>query len=113
MPAPPGARHPEYVSNKMDAIVCFTLCFGRIPIHVFKSAINQAFHKADTNQGAPYLYKAALHYYASYMASLLSFEDLFAELEKYIADENERWKECVKAKRGLHDTSILSGMYKD
>jgi len=47
------------------------------------------------------------------MASLLSFEDLFTELHKYIPDPIERWKECVKVKRGLHDTSVLSGMYKD
>ena len=47
------------------------------------------------------------------MASLLSFEDLFSELDRYIPDPIERWKECVKVKRGLNDTSMLSGMYKD
>ena len=47
------------------------------------------------------------------MASLLSFEDLFSELDKFLPDPIERWKECVKVKRGLHDTSTLSGMYKD
>ena len=47
------------------------------------------------------------------MASLLSFKDLFAELKKFIPDQIERWQECVKVKRGLQDTSKLSGMYKD
>ena len=47
------------------------------------------------------------------MASLLSFKDLFAELKKFIPDPIERWKECVKVKRGVQDTSELRGMYKD
>lgn len=70
-------------------------------------------NKAIDGNCYPFLYKAALHYYSAYMASLLSFEDLFKELEKFTADPIERWKECVKVKRGLHDTSKLSGMYKD
>ncbi len=77
------------------------------------AAINQAVNKALDGSSPPYLYKAALHYYSAYMASLLSFEDLFKELEKFTVDPIERWKECVKVKRGLHDTSKLSGMYKD
>ena len=47
------------------------------------------------------------------MASQFSFEDLFAELKKFIPDSIERWKECVKVKRGLLDTSQCGGMYKD
>jgi len=34
-------------------------------------------------------------------------------LERFVPDKIERWKECVKVKRGLTDTSALSGMYKD
>ena len=77
------------------------------------AAINQAINKAVDTTSPPFLYKAALHYYSAYMASLLSFEDLFAELEKFIPDAIERWKECVKVKRGLHNTATLNGMYKD
>ena len=47
--------------------------------------------KAIHNTSPPFMYKAALHYYSSYMASLLSFEDLFAELEKFIPNPIERW----------------------
>lgn len=50
------------------------------------AAINQAVNKAIAGSSSPFLYKAALHYYSAYMASLLSFEDLFAELEKFIPD---------------------------
>lgn len=31
----------------------------------------------------------------------------------YVPDPIERWKECVKVKRGLCDTSWLNGMFKD
>ena len=47
------------------------------------------------------------------MASQLSFEDLFEDLHRFIPDPIERWKECVKVKRGLEDTSQFGGMYKD
>jgi len=47
-------------------------------------------NKAIDGNCYPFLYKAALHYYSAYMASLLSFEDLFKELEKFTADPIER-----------------------
>jgi len=47
------------------------------------------------------------------MASLLSFEDLFSDLRKFIPDENETWSECVKVKRGICDTSEKRGFFKD
>jgi len=59
------------------------------------------------------LYNAALHYYSCYLASLVSFEQLYKELEKYIKDPVKRWKECVRVKRGISDTSLSGGMYKD
>ncbi len=62
----------------------------------------------DSNK-KPYLFKAALHYYACYQASVLSFEELYKNLAKYITNSEERWKECVRVKRGIEDTSIKSG----
>jgi hypothetical protein len=35
---------------------------------------------------------------------------LYKSLEKYIDDPIERWKHCVRAKRGLGDTSQAGGM---
>ena len=57
---------------------------------------------------------------------MLSFEELFQDLGKYIKDPYRRyesrlsdiiiylrWKECVRVKRGIADTSQEGGMYKD
>ena len=43
----------------------------------------------------------------------MSFKDLYKDLEKFIDDPDDRWKLCVRVKRGLGDTSALQGMYKD
>ena len=56
---------------------------------------------------------AALHYYSCVLASQLGFKEMFKALEHIIQDPNKRWKECVRVKRGLSDTSQLGGMYKD
>jgi hypothetical protein len=61
----------------------------------------------------PYLWNAALHYYASYKASQLSFVDLFQDLEKYIDSPVRRFKEALRVKRGLSDTSKPGGCCKD
>ncbi|KRW99693.1 hypothetical protein PPERSA_03494 [Pseudocohnilembus persalinus] len=49
----------------------------------------------------PFLYHMALHYYAQYMASQVSFSDLYKDLEKYIQNPDDRWRECVRVKRGI------------
>ena len=54
-----------------------------------------------------------LSYYAAFMASVMSFEDLYKELGKYIDDDDVRFTSCVRVKRGLYDTQKCSGMYKD
>ena len=59
------------------------------------------------------MYKAALHYYSAYMSSVMTFSELYKDLEKYIKDPQLRWKQCVRVKRGIHDTSSLKGMFKD
>ena len=43
----------------------------------------------------------------------MSFVELYQDLEKYIDDPEDRWKQCVRVKRGLQDTSLHQGMYKD
>jgi len=47
------------------------------------------------------------------MASVLSFKELFKDLETYIDDPKVRWIYCIRVKRGLVDTSKLGGMFKD
>ena len=61
----------------------------------------------------PYLYKAALNYYSAYMASKMSFVELFEDLAKYIDNPRRRWKCVLRVKRGLTDTGELGGLYKD
>ena len=61
----------------------------------------------------PYLWSAALHYYASFMASQMSFVELYADLAKYIDNPIKRFKETLRVKRGLSDTSQPGGCYKD
>jgi hypothetical protein len=61
----------------------------------------------------PLLYRAALLYYCSYLASKYSFTQIFQAIAKYQPDPETRWKECVRVKRGIADTSKPNGMYKD
>jgi hypothetical protein len=77
------------------------------------AALNQTLDAATDSKRKPYLFNAALHYYSAYIASLMSFEELFHDLEKYISDPMKRWKECVRVKRGCTDTAQTGGMYKD
>jgi len=77
------------------------------------AALNQTLVPALGSRKTPYLWNAALHYYSCYMSSILGFEALFNELEKYIKNPIKRWKECVRVKRGIADTSQSGGMYKD
>ena len=48
----------------------------------------------------PYLYRPALLYYAAYMSSQMSFDELYQDLEKYNSDKEDRWNVCVRVKRG-------------
>lgn len=61
----------------------------------------------------PFLYKSALNYYSAYMASKLSFVNLFNDLEKFIDNPRRRFKCVLRVKRGLTDTSEPGGLYKD
>jgi len=59
------------------------------------------------------LYRSALNYYAAFMASKLSFVELFNDIEKYIDSKFSRWKFVLRLKRGLIETSEPGGLYKD
>lgn len=68
--------------------------------------------QVDLNE-KPFLFLPALHYVAGYMATIMGFSELYQFLGKFIFDENKRWSECVRVKRGICDTSEPGGMYKD
>ncbi len=53
----------------------------------------------------PCLWRAALLYYTIYMATQMSFSDLFKELSKFVKDSFVRWDYCLRAKRGQTDTA--------
>ena len=59
------------------------------------------------------MYRSALNYYAAFMASKLSFVELFNDLEKYIDSRLSRWRFVLRLKRGLIQTSEPGGLYKD
>lgn len=66
------------------------------------------------------MYRAALLYYGCYLASKTSFSKIFEILAKYQPDVESRWREVVRVKRGIADTSkpcgillFMLGMYKD
>lgn len=61
----------------------------------------------------PMLWFSALFYYAVYQASKLSFAELFADLRQYVVDKERRWNMCVRAKRGMTDTSQPGAIAKD
>lgn len=77
------------------------------------ASINQTFEQATNSKGIPFLFQAALHYFAAYLASFMSFQELYGSLQRYISDPLKLWRECVRVKRGLQDTSKRGGMYKD
>ncbi|XP_004607014.2 putative tyrosine carboxypeptidase MATCAP2 isoform X1 [Sorex araneus] len=61
----------------------------------------------------PVLWRAALLYYTVYQASHMSFCELFRDIGKFVKDPNTRWDYCVRAKRGLTDTSQPGCFSKD
>ena len=75
--------------------------------------INQYWEHALNMKKKPYFYRAALNYYAAYQAGIMSFVDLYKDLEQYIDDPNRRWNFTLRVKRGISDTSVPGGLYKD
>ncbi len=60
-----------------------------------------------------HLWFPALSYLAVYLAQRLSFAQLAKELQVYISSPEKVWDACVKAKRGLRDTSMPGGFTKN
>lgn len=69
--------------------------------------------KEEAKLKPPFLYKSALNYYSAYMASKLSFVELFQDLEKYLDNPRRRFQNVMRVKRGMVDTSEPGGLYKD
>lgn len=61
----------------------------------------------------PYLWMPALYYFTMYHAQFLSFADLAQKLKPYLNTAERRFKTCLRAKRGLTDTSQPGGYLKD
>ena len=51
------------------------------------------------------MWRAAMLYYTVVRASDLSFSALFHDLAKFAREPAVRWDYCLRAKRGLSDTS--------
>ncbi|XP_077137776.1 microtubule-associated tyrosine carboxypeptidase 1 [Ranitomeya variabilis] len=61
----------------------------------------------------PYLWRAALLYYATSRAAICSFSALFNDLQQFVEDPAVRWEYCVRVKRGQKDTSQPGCFSKD
>ncbi|XP_044126080.1 uncharacterized protein KIAA0895-like [Bufo gargarizans] len=61
----------------------------------------------------PYLWRAALLYYAISRAATCSFSNLFNDLQQFVEDPAVRWEYCVRAKRGQKDTGQPGCFSKD
>ena len=55
------------------------------------ASLNQELDKALDPKRDAYLFKVALYYYAAFMASILSFKDLYVDLKKYMDNPIERY----------------------
>lgn len=71
-----------------------------------------ALHTVRTRDGQ-HLWRAAILYYTTYLACNLSFRKLFNQLAQFVKDPQKRWEYCVRAKRGLLDTSRPGCFTKD
>lgn len=62
---------------------------------------------------APYLWMPALYYFTTYHAQFLSFTELAQKLKPFLGSAERRFKTCLRAKRGLTDTSQPGAFTKD
>ncbi|XP_064610514.1 microtubule-associated tyrosine carboxypeptidase-like [Liolophura sinensis] len=60
-----------------------------------------------------FLWTAALLYYSACKAEYMSFGELYEHLEKFVNDREQRWKHCIRVKRGLDDVNVPGGYGKD
>ena len=87
---PPVGRTRAHVATEEGLATCNQLLFSAHP-------------------HARLLYAAALRYYAACCASTMSFEQLFAKLERYVPDRVARWKTCVRIRAGASDQAKPGG----
>nr|VZI45582.1 unnamed protein product [Spirometra erinaceieuropaei] len=60
-----------------------------------------------------YLAVPALLYYGACMAEYLPFRELFEHLSRYLKDEEQCWKHCMRIKRCLRNQEECGGYGKD
>ncbi|XP_069124385.1 microtubule-associated tyrosine carboxypeptidase 1-like isoform X3 [Argopecten irradians] len=60
-----------------------------------------------------FLWGPAMLYYTACKASGMSFKQLFDHLGTYISSKEQRWKYCMRVKRGLVDPNDIGGYGKD
>jgi len=60
-----------------------------------------------------YLWSAALVYYTSCMAASLTFRGLFDHLEQYVKSPEQRFRHCMRVKRGVTEADGLGGYGND
>ncbi|KAJ8315368.1 hypothetical protein KUTeg_007518 [Tegillarca granosa] len=65
------------------------------------------------NAKARYLWGPAMLYYTACKAAEMSFKQLFDHLAQFIASPDNRWRHCMRVKRGLIDPNDLGGYGKD
>lgn len=94
-----------------QSVECFDYRWNRFNYKMEK--LGSSDHSITTKPSPPFLFQAALHYYASYLASRLPFNELYNTLKRYMSDEVRLWRECTRVKRGVMDTSQKKGFYKD
>lgn len=82
-----------------------------VAAHVLNEPNSESFEPGTKRM--PFLFKPALNYYACSKASEMSFVELFNDLAKYVDNPRKRWKYVLRVKRGLGDTSLPGGLYKD
>ena len=54
-----------------------------------------------------------MNYYVACKASEMSFVELFNDIGRYIDDTLSRFYYVLRVKRGMEDTSLTGGYYKD
>lgn len=64
------------------------------------AAINMLFEQAVRPPHKPFLFQAALNYFSAYLASFMSFSELYTTLKKYVKSEQKLWRQCLRVKRG-------------
>mmetsp|Transcript_18099 Transcript_18099/g.43971 ORF Transcript_18099/g.43971 Transcript_18099/m.43971 type:complete len:313 (+) Transcript_18099:75-1013(+) len=72
------------------------------------ASLNTHQYLADTS-----LFQPALLYWSCHQASGASFCELGRRMRRFVDDPSRVWLECVRAKRGLTDTSLPGGLAKD